>query len=213
MDAILFDLDGTLIDARHLYAASYTHAFSAERLEVPTLEELIALGVTSERHFLLEHWGTELGARLHRRMVEHYAANAGVMLGGFYEGVEAMVAELRRRRVRLGIVTGKSRAAYDATSRYLDLSAFEVVIVEDDVPAPKPDPAGIRAAMAQLSIDSTLYVGDTLADAEAATRAGVRAVVALWACAPVDRDRYTASLGSDVWPLAAPGELLSRLFD
>lgn len=213
VNAILFDLDGTLLDARHLYAASYTHAFMAERLDVPTLEDFVALGVTSERHFLLEHWGAEVGARIHRRMLEHYTANAGALLGGLFEGVEAMVAELRRRGVRLGIVTGKSRAAYDVTSALIDLSAFDVVIVEDDVPAPKPDPAGIRAAMAQLSIDSTIYVGDTPADAEAATRAGVGAAVALWACRPADRARFAASLGEHVWPLAAPGDLLSRLFD
>ncbi len=212
MDAILFDLDGTLVDTRQIYAASYRHAFAAELEVVPTFEELVALRPSSERIFLVEHWGEALGARIHGRMVEHYEANAEQMLGGYYEGVEAMLAALRDRGVRLAIVTGKSRAAYDVTARHLDLSPFDVVIAEDDVPVAKPDPAGIRAAMARMSIEATVYVGDTPIDVEAARGAGVQPAVALWARAPEDRARAAASLDAGVWALEEPSELLSLVF-
>lgn len=211
MDAVLFDLDGTLLDTQRLYAASYHHAFVTELAEPPTLEQFAARRPASERLFLLEWYGEEVGERLHRRMLEHYEARAAELLGGFYDGVTALLDALRARGVPLAIVTGKSRRAYEITSAHVDLSGFEVVVVEDDVPAAKPDPAGIVRAHAALGGGRAVYVGDTPMDAEAATRAGVQPAAALWARPPGDRARVAARLGDGVWPLHAPEELLTRL--
>ena len=57
----------------------------------------------------------------------------------------------------------------DPTRAQVDLSAFDVVVVEDDVPKPKPDPAGIEKALAAIGGGEAVYVGDTPMDAEVAS--------------------------------------------
>ena len=82
------------------------------------------------------------------------------------------------------MVTGKSRRAWEITRSHVEaeLGPFEVQVFDDDVPAPKPDPTGIRLALAALRADSrtSWYVGDTASDLEAASRAGLTPVGALW---------------------------------
>jgi len=211
MDAVLFDLDGTLIDTHRLYASAYHHAFTRELEKLPTPEEFAAARPASERIFLLEWFGLELGDRIHRRMLAHYEANVEALLDGFFEGVQEMVDAVHAQGLSTAIVTGKSRRAYEITAAHVDLSMFEVVIVEDDVPRAKPDPEGIRRAHAALGGGEAVYVGDTPMDAEAATAAGLHAAAALWCRPPELRPRLLAKLEPHVWRLNHPSELLARL--
>ncbi len=211
MEAVLFDLDGTLLDTQRLYAAAYYHAFTTELPAPPTPEEFVARRPASERLFLLEWFGEELGERVHRRVVEAYALHAAALLDGFYEGVREMIDGVVARGLGVAIVTGKSRKAYEITLEHVDLSAFEVVVVEDDVPAAKPDPRGILRALEALGAREGVYVGDTPMDAEAAVRAGLQPAAALWARPLEDRARVAARLATEVWALHTPGDLLLRL--
>lgn len=208
---VLFDLDGTLVDTSRLYSASYRHAFEAELTEPPTFDEFLGRRPSSERIFLVEWYGADLGDRLHQRMLEHYEAHAESLHGVFYDGVVELVATLQARGAELAIVTGKSRRAYEITSRRVDLSAFETVVVEDDHPRAKPDPGGIQRAMERLGIDDGIYVGDTPMDAEAAASAGLQPAAALWSRGPDARARLQQHLAPDVWPLHEPADLLARL--
>ena len=194
MDAVIFDLDGTLIDTRRLYASAFRRAFADELDVPPTLEELASRRPSSERLFLIDWYGAAVGDRIHRRMLAHYEASATTQLGGFFDGVKEMLAAIAADGIAVGIVTGKSRAAYDVTCRHLDLSAFDVVVVEDDVPRAKPDPAGIERALEALGAQEAVYVGDTPMDLEAAHRAGLRAAAALWSRSRADGERAAAAL-------------------
>lgn len=209
---VLFDLDGTLIDSGHLYAESYRRAFASELDVPPTFEEMLARRPSSERLFLRDWYGPELGDRIHQRMVETYEELAAELLGGFFVGVPELIAALSASDVRMGIVTGKSRRAFEVTARYVDFARFEVVVLEDDVPHPKPHPAGIRRALAALGAtpDQAIYVGDTPTDVEAARRAGMIAASALWGRRAEDRARIAAAIGEAAWALSAPTELLDR---
>jgi pyrophosphatase PpaX len=213
MRVVLFDLDGTLIDSGALYAESYRRAFASELDAPPTFEEMLARRPASERLFLLEWYGEELGDRIHRRVVEAYEELAAELLGGYFAGVPELLEELAAADVRTGIVTGKSRRAFEVTARHVDLDAFEVVVLEDDVPAPKPDPRGLERALAALGAapDEAIYVGDTPMDAEAARRAGLAAASALWARPLEDRARVAEKLGEAIWALHHPADLSARL--
>ncbi len=214
MPVVLFDLDGTLIDTGRLYFESYSRAFEAELGKPIDWAEMARRQPASERHFLLEWFGPEVGDRIHARMCDAYEELAATHLGGFYEGVAPMLESLRARKIRMGLVTGKSRRAFEATCRHLPMAAFfELVVVEDDVPAPKPDPSGLLRALEHFGVPphEAVYVGDTPADIEAARRASIFGASALWARAHEDRERIAAQLEPAVWVLRSPDDLAARL--
>ena len=199
--AILFDLDGTLIDTYHLYLECYRRALAPYLGYAPRDEEIVARRPTSERRFLEEWIGAEQAGACHAAMLEHYHALHGALGEGLYDGVREMLAALHSGGVRLGIVTGKGRSAWETTERNLELGRFEVVVTDDDVRRPKPDPEGVLAALAALGVPpaEALYVGDSAGDLRAGRSAGTRVAASLWPkTAPGERDAFL----EEVLPLA-----------
>ena len=181
-EAILFDVDGTLVDTYALYIESYRRALRDHLGQVPPAEEFIARPPTSELHFLSEWIGVEHAVACHDRMCGYYEELHAALGGGVYEGIREMLSALRSAGVRLGVVTGKGRRAWNVTEGDLGLGPFEVVVTEDDVDRPKPDPVGLIAAARTMAVDpaAVVYVGDSVADMEAGRRAGMRIGAALW---------------------------------
>jgi phosphoglycolate phosphatase-like HAD superfamily hydrolase len=80
-------------------------------------------------------------------------------------------------------VTGASAKAAQILLGAAGLSErFKVVVGGDEVPRPKPDPAGIRLACQRLGVAprAVAYLGDATVDVEAARRAGAQALAAGW---------------------------------
>ncbi len=210
MRAVLFDLDGTLVDTRRLYGEAYSRAFEEVLGEMPSWEDFLRRGPTSERLFLVDWYGEDVGGRIHARMAEVYAARAEALHPRDpFEGVRELLAGVRAAGLLTGIVTGKSRACFEVTRAMVDLGEHGAVVVEDDVPKAKPEPLGIAMALEALGVapQDAVYLGDTTADLEASRRAGVRPAAALWGRRPGDR----AGLTDEVWALSEPIGLLERL--
>lgn len=114
-----------------------------------------------------------------------------------YDGVAEMLRGLRSAGIPLGVVTGKGRAAWEATERELDLGPFQGVVTDDDAEHPEPHPGGLLAAAAALGADParTVYLGDSRGDVLAARAAGMPAAVALWPkTGPGEAESFLASL-------------------
>ncbi|HEV7588400.1 MAG TPA: HAD family hydrolase [Longimicrobium sp.] len=180
--AILFDLDGTLIDTFRLYAECLRRTLTPYLGYTPTDEEMIARGPGSERSFLLGWLGVEAGERAHADFGRHYEALHGGLHEGLYDGVPEMLAALRAAGYPLGVVTGKGRHAWNVTDREMGLGEFAVVVTDDDVAAPKPDPQGLLAAARALGLPpgEIVYVGDSDGDLLAGRAAGMRTAAVLW---------------------------------
>jgi pyrophosphatase PpaX len=189
LQAILFDLDGTLIDTYRLYLEAYSRALRGVLGRELTPDDVAARHPSSERRFLEEWLGAERAAECHAAMVTHYEALHASLCEGIYDGVREMLQALRSAGYRLGIVTGKGRAAWEVTARHVQLGRFEVVVTEDDAAEPKPHPGGLLDAARALGVQpsAAAYIGDSTGDIEAGRRAGMR-------------------VGAALWPKTAPGE-------
>jgi HAD superfamily hydrolase (TIGR01549 family) len=180
--AVLFDLDGTLINTKRLYLESYRRALEPDLGRLLTDADILAIDSRTERRVFDTCLSSGDVADCMERFYQHYADLHGSLFEGLYAGVAELLVQLRARGLPLGIVTGKSRRAWEATATATELGPFAVVVVEDDVAQPKPDPSGLRAALAALHLvpPEALYVGDAVHDLHAARAAGVLGVAALW---------------------------------
>ena len=212
LEGVLFDLDGTLVDTWELYLEAYRRALEPMVERMPTREEVEAVGPSAERHLFRGLLGEERGEEAHRRFREHYEALHDELFEGIYPGVVEALDALRRRGRRLGIVTGKSRPAWEVTRRRVELGPFHTVITEDEAEAPKPSPQGLLRALEELAApaDRTLYVGDALRDLEAARAAGVRFAAALWGKSEEERPVFARRCrAAGAWRLVGrPAEIV-----
>jgi len=205
IDAVLFDLDGTLIDtddqqaevlARRLNGVSRLlpnrdPERAARRVmrkaEGPVNTILAALDVVG-----LDDNVLDLGDRLRRFKGERTTANFK-MVPGAAEAVRALDS-----RYRLGIVTTRGqRDTEDFLAQYQLTDLFEVVVTRESTPRIKPHPQPVRhaAEMLDLPPERCAMVGDTTVDVEAAKKAGARAVGVL--CGFGERDELETA-GADL---------------
>lgn len=185
--AILFDLDGTLIDSIELLLASMRHAFAERAGARPTTAEWVA-GI-----------GTPLAAQFRpyaaddadlAQLVDRYRGYQRAHHDGLtrcYDGVPAVVHRLWERGHRLAIVTSKANDIAHRSLAYVGLARyFPVVIGVESTVRHKPDPEPVRVALAQLeaSPEGAYFIGDSPHDIAAGNGAGVQTVAALWGAFP-----------------------------
>ena len=177
--AVVFDLDGTLIDsAPDIHAAANTlmerHGFAP--FSPAETRSFIGSGVP---HFIaccLRARGRGGNAALHAQLVAEFVAGyeSAVTLTRVYPGVAGALDALAASGLALGLCTNKPVAPARGVLAHLGLDAhFPVVVGGDSLSVRKPDPAPLQAAVAGLGARDVLYVGDSEVDAETAARAGV----------------------------------------
>lgn len=191
VDAVLFDLDGTLVDTTELILSSHEH----------TLRRHLRNREQPERYEILRNLGRSLVETLHEYAVADRAANvaesAEQMLQTYrqyqranhddmirpFEGMRETLEALRERGYTLGVVTSKMEAnARPALEMYGLSSLVPLGVFHDDTELHKPNPAPLLLAAEKggLAISRTLYVGDSIHDMAAGRAAGMRTLAALW---------------------------------
>ncbi len=212
--AVIWDVDGTLISTKELYLECYRRALEPYVGKLMTDDELLALRPHSELHVLRNHAGDAFDACM-AEFTRHYAELHASHFGGVYDGVYDVLDELRGRRILNGIVTGKSRSSWEITLAQVELGDFDVIVVDDDVAHPKPDPQGILAALDRLGVEprDAIYVGDSPGDMEAALAARTQAAAAMWSKNDVWRNRFMQRTRgmNDIALLDHPRELLALI--
>jgi 2-phosphoglycolate phosphatase len=195
--AIIFDLDGTLADTFPMIVAAWNHAVSPHTGKTYSDAEVISRFGIPDPQMIRRELPGEAGDRAVEVYHEYYARNhGGVKL---FDGIESMLAELRRRRTPLGVMTGKGRRTADITLRELGLAdTFGAVVTGDDVARQKPEPDGPLEAARRLGVEpaACAFVGDSPADVGAGKAAGMLMVAAGWHSVYADEIR---KMGPDVW--------------
>lgn len=163
--AVVFDLDGTLVDSLPLVLRAIAHAIEPFGPERPTMEIFARLGGPPERFMpgLLRD-PRDTPAALARMETFHRENHHLIRPFG---GAGVVLQKLRTRGIALGIWTGRDRETTDWLLDHHGLTGyFSAVVCGDDLPTHKPDPAGLREILVRLAVPAreTIYVGDADVD-------------------------------------------------
>lgn len=176
--AIVFDLDGTLVDSApdiHAAANRMLADVGHAPLSLDTIRSFIGNGIPNLVRLVMKDRGIPIDRanEMEASMLAHYTARPADLTRP-YPGVIDALRALQDAGCRLGICTNKFRAPSIQILEALGLMPFfEVVIGGDSLPVKKPDPLPLRAAFEALDGAPLIYVGDSEVDAETAKRAGL----------------------------------------
>lgn len=189
VEAIIFDVDGTLLDTRELIRLGYVetlraHGFveQAERFDLGTLSKPI-------KENYQEMVGGILTEQQLAQMLDHHNAvqstEERLALIMAYTGLEDMLRGLRQRNMHVGIFTSGNLHHVERNFPYVGVDPYEVfgaMVTADDEIARKPAPDGITLCLERLGgipPENAVMVGDHAADMQAGRAAGVRATIGL----------------------------------
>jgi len=185
-DAVLYDLDGTLVDTIPAILKAFRQAF------------LDVTGKPCDRAFALSTIGLPLRDAfvsfpmpLQEDLYEacrKYSTEYLQTMPTIFPKIQDDLAELTRRKVRQGVVTSKRAApAAFVLEKFALRSFFEVIVTSDCTARHKPYPDPLLEAMQQLGLDDpsrVLYVGDSVHDLRCANAAGMPCAMVNWTYMP-----------------------------
>lgn len=183
--AVLFDLDGTLVDsAPDLVAALATLCIEIGR-DAPdpvAVSRVVSAGGRAILRCGLPDLNEDGVEALLPRYLDLYAARGNISTR-LYEGMDEVLRDLESRGIAWGIVTNKVGWLAAPMVEQLDLaSRCGALVAGDTLEHRKPHPAPVLHACALMQVDpaQTLFVGDDLRDIEAGQAAGTRTIAAAW---------------------------------
>ncbi len=200
--ALVFDLDGTLVDSAPDLTAALNRLLVAEGRRAVTLAEvktMIGDGIAKLVERGLAATGDVPGRSLPAlvdRFRSDYEANATVLTRPF-PAVPEVLQGLIRNGHRLGVCTNKPHGATLAVLRGLGIAAhFDAVVGGDSLPTRKPDPAPLLRVIKQLgsATDQAVMIGDNANDVACAHAAGVPVIVVGYGYAHGPPDQLGADL-------------------
>ncbi|WP_378148117.1 HAD family hydrolase [Cnuibacter sp. UC19_7] len=177
--AVLFDIDGTLIDSNYLHVESFMQAFEEVGVEMSAWRVHRAIGLDSSRLLeeLLGERAQEIGdqvkeghSRLYRELWPRLRR---------FDGARELLETLHERGIRVVLATSAPEDELEELLRVLDCDdVIHATTNGDDVETAKPEPdiLGVALERAGVTADEALMVGDARWDAVAAGRAGIRMV-------------------------------------
>lgn len=182
--AVLFDLDGTLLDSIECILASFRHVLDkhAPAKRYSRTELIMMIGEPVPAQMLAFSDGNQA---IVGQMVDDYRAHNQASLPDvpLYPAVKETLAELKRRGFVVGLVTSKgSKSLAVSFERHGLAPYFDLVMTADDTSRHKPDPMPLVVASERLGLApaSVVYVGDSVHDLRCAQGAGAVDVAALW---------------------------------
>lgn len=180
--AILFDLDGTLVDSvgdLHAIAVKLLSEHGLPPLPIDTVTGFVGAGIPPLVERVFAASGCPLSGHMLQGAIERYKvlyAAAPAEHTRCYPGVGNALAQLRAKGARLGVCTNKAEAISRSVLEAVGLAShFDVVVGGDTLAVRKPDPEVLRhaARLLGMTIERAIFVGDSEIDAAAASAASV----------------------------------------
>ena len=188
--AVIFDLDGTLIDSIDIYFTIVEKAL--ERLDLPGVSRRRILAAAESEDF---KWELVLPQNVLNRK-EKIIDDAWAVINeiapqmfadnlALFQGAGGIVENLSSNGLKIGLVTSTQRKYLKTKMRPLKNAGvdtlFEAIITSDDVEKrkPAPDPLITCAQLLDMKPGNCVYVGDTTTDIKAGKAAGMRTIAVL----------------------------------
>lgn len=210
--AILFDLDGTLLNTLDDLHNSVNRTLAAFHLPLRTKEETrlaVGDGVGMLIARSIPH-GQEnpAFAEILAAFRADYAENNRIVTAP-YEGILPLLNTLREKKIRIGVVSNKFDSAVKALCADYFASLVEVAVGERENVRRKPHPDSLFAAMETLGVHphDCLYVGDSETDVASAQNAGIDCLSVLWGF----RDKETLEKAGATRFAQTPTEILKLI--
>ena len=178
-DLIVFDWDGTLFDSTALIVQCIQSACRDIGVAVPSDTDaayVIGLGLHDALSHAVPGLPKERYPELGLRYRHHYFARSSELV--LFDGVLAMLRDLKSRHHWLAVATGKSRRGLDDALAHSQMGAlFDATRTADETRS-KPHPQMLLELMRQFGADParTLMIGDTTHDLQLAVNAGTASV-------------------------------------
>ena len=183
--AVIWDLDGTLLNTLDDLAASVNAALAMNGMPLRSTQEVCAFVGNGIRKLMMRAVpGGEANPAFDKALADftcHYGAHSRDRTRP-YDGILEMLDKLSGEGVKHAIVSNKIDFAVKALSRAYFGERMCAAIGDDPSRARKPAPDSVLAAMREMGVTAqeTVYVGDSDVDVLTARNAGVPCVAVLW---------------------------------
>ena len=179
-EAVLFDLDGTLVDSLPLIFRTYRQVFADMGMpwHESDVEKMIGLPLKD-----IGKYFTGKDESRFEELYQFYYHRDHDIFTRLYPGTLQMLQNLEKHKIKLGIVTSKGRSGTAKTVAFTGLDRFmNIIITAHDVLKHKPDPEPLLNAVEFLGVQvaRTIFVGDSRFDILTGQNAGARTLGVTW---------------------------------
>lgn len=175
--AVLFDLDGTLLDSTELILQAYEHTITTNGLPHKTRKEIIVtFGKPLEECYSILFPNENIKQLMETHIV--FQTNNLEIIKPF-ENVKKTLASLKHKGLKIAAVTTRSKRTTVKSLEINDLDKFfDIIISREDVVNPKPHSEPLLKALAYLKFhpSQAIMVGDTVIDVQAGKNAGTKTI-------------------------------------
>lgn len=179
--ALLFDLDGTILDTKDFILSAFEYSLSYHGVPVPS-RETIAKYVGLPFHECYFRLTNEIdNKRFHKAHRDFQIKN--IHLSVLFPKAKETLTTLKSKGYKMGVVTSRYKETVLESLRLTQLeNFFDVVIFGDDYTNLKPHPEPVLKAMEKINVTpiESVMIGDTDTDIEAGKNAGTKTVRATY---------------------------------
>lgn len=185
VDAIVFDLDGTILDTLGDLSNSVNFALSENGLPTRSQDEVRSF-VGNGIRLLIEravphNTSTDVVDACFEAFKSHYKDNSAVLTKP-YDGIESLLASVRAKGIKTAVVSNKADFAVQTLVEKYFKGLFDYCVGEKDGIRRKPCPDSVNCAMDYLGVkkEKCIYIGDSDVDIETARNSGIKCIAVTW---------------------------------
>ena len=185
--AVIFDLDGTLLNTLDDLADSVNYILKKHNYPIRSVSEIRAFVGNGALNLIKRSLpGCITDERIILPLLHEYNEYYGnhcAVKTDLYPGIKVMLTSLSRLGIKMAVVSNKpDRYTKDIVAQYFDDSLFSYVTGNVEGVKHKPDPTAVFNAMDKLHVnaDECIYIGDSGVDMQTAENAGIFSIGVLW---------------------------------